>query len=482
MLAPLNLGVDHVRWVPQHKQRLLLAAKSIPLVFYGGAAGGGKSDGLLGDFAQEVGKGYGAKWKGVFIRQSIPELEEAIERARMLFEPIGAIWKEQKKRLIFPDKEVLQFKSVKDAKTFKRVQGFQFPWIGVDECGNYESLEPLLMLLTRMRSGRGKVPFPRMRLSGNPGGLNHSNLKDFFVDPHPEGLRIIRDNRSKIPRVYIPSSLDDNPAMLEDNPLYESFLESSGNATYVKMIRYGIWDVMTGAYFDNFREHLHVKPRFHIPSHWTRIGGFDWGFKSPWAMLKAAVSDGSVEGIPEGAIVVYDEYYGLKDKQINVGTKEPAETVAEKLAPLCAELGEIYFDTSIIEQQNQMFEVGVTYGEIFQNQGLPVLKADKKRVTGWNEVYQRLNDGMLFFFDSCYHTIRTLPMLLHCEKRIDDLDTRGEDHLADALRYLCMSRPYVTRKLEVMEQKYHGIYVGEESDLTYRDFKGEEFYDYDEVY
>lgn len=473
MQNPYKLKVDHARWIPQYKQRLLLSAHSIPLVFYGGAAGGGKSDGLIGDFAQDVGKGLGEKWKGVFVRQSLPELEEAIERARVLFEPIGAKWKEQKKRLIFKTGEVLQFKSVKDAKTFKRVQGFQYPWIAVDECGNYESLEPLLMLLTRMRSGRGYVPYPRMRLSGNPGGICHSYLKKYFVDPYPKGLRIINDGMLEIPRLYIPSSLTDNPQLLKTNPLYEAFLSSSGNANYVKMIKYGIWDIVTGAFFDNFKLDWHVVRPFTPPAHWTRIGGFDWGFASPYAMVKGAVSDGSNARFPKGAVVIYQEYYGCEEGKINVGVKLPAESVASLLAPNTAECREIYFDTSIINQKNQMLDFSQTYGEIFTNAGMDVTPASKKRAVGWNEIYQRLNDGMLFITSNCEHLIRTLQGLVHDEKNMEDINTKGEDHLPDALRYLLMSRPYVTMKKEKIADEFKGISVGVESDITYADLKAE---------
>ena len=50
---------------------------------------------------------------------------------------------------------------------------------------------------------------------------------------------------------------------------------------------------------------------------------------------------------------------------------------------------------------------------------------------------------MLYVFSTCTHLIRTLPALQHDEHRPADLGTAAEDHTADALRYGCMSRPYV---------------------------------------
>ena len=35
-----------------------------------------------------------------------------------------------------------------------------------------------------------------------------------------------------------------------------------------------------------------------------------------------------------------------------------------------------------------------------------------------------------------------MPTLQHDEKNPEDLDTDGEDHIADEVRYACMSRPW----------------------------------------
>ena len=49
----------------------------------------------------------------------------------------------------------------------------------------------------------------------------------------------------------------------------------------------------------------------------------------------------------------------------------------------------------------------------------------------------------LLLFSTCTHLIRTLPALGHDPHRAEDVDTDAEDHAADALRYGCMSRPWV---------------------------------------
>ena len=80
-------------------------------------------------------------------------------------------------------------------------------------------------------------------------------------------------------------------------------------------------------------------------------------------------------------------------------------------------------------------------------------KADNRRVGvrgamgGWDQVRARLKGAddrpMLYLFSTCRDLIRTLPALQHDPNRPEDVDTEGEDHAADALRYACMSRPYI---------------------------------------
>ena len=72
---------------------------------------------------------------------------------------------------------------------------------------------------------------------------------------------------------------------------------------------------------------------------------------------------------------------------------------------------------------------------------------------GWDQMRSRMKgdlDGnpMLFVFETCRDFIRTVPALQHDPDRPEDLDTDGEDHVADEARYGCMSRPWVPKPIE----------------------------------
>lgn len=82
-------------------------------------------------------------------------------------------------------------------------------------------------------------------------------------------------------------------------------------------------------------------------------------------------------------------------------------------------------------------------------------RGDNKRIPGWDQLRDRLKgDGetpRIFFFATCQHLIRTLPALQHDLTKAEDVETEGEDHAADAIRYLCMMRPWLPSQSE--EQK-----------------------------
>ena len=85
-------------------------------------------------------------------------------------------------------------------------------------------------------------------------------------------------------------------------------------------------------------------------------------------------------------------------------------------------------------------------------------KGDHARVDGKMQVHHRLafdEDGipMLYVFDTCRHFIRTVPNLVYDESDVEDIDTDGEDHIYDELRYVCMKSPIAPRKREAPKPK-----------------------------
>ena len=57
----------------------------------------------------------------------------------------------------------------------------------------------------------------------------------------------------------------------------------------------------------------------------------------------------------------------------------------------------------------------------------------------------------MYVFDNCKAFIRTIPLMMYDEHKVEDLDTDLEDHVADETRYMCMSKP--VKPIRVIEKR-----------------------------
>lgn len=451
-------------WEPQPgPQALAIAAPFITELMYGGARGGGKSDYLLGDFLQDV--HIGAAWRGIVFRRSHPELEELITRALEIFTPLGAVFKVSEKTFYFPSGSTLKMRHVEKESDCDKYQGHQYTWIGWDELTNWPNLKSYKKMKACLRSAHG-VPNKRIRCSANPGGVGHHEVKAYYVDPAPKGMELLEnfdtleDGTVQVTtKMFIPSRVYDNKILLANDPAYISRLKEIGSPELVRAWLEGDWNVITGAYFPEFRADKHVIEPFDIPEHWMRFRAMDWGSASPFCVLWTAVSDGFQvpDGpyIPSGALVTYKEWYGWNGNP-NQGLRWNATRVGHGIVQREIVGGKREKITyGVIDPSAYKCDGGPSHAERMAVAGVHFRKGDNNRIGGWDMVRERLcgmdgdpevNNGvgtpMWYVFKTCTHIIRTLPAMQHDEDNPEDADTDGEDHAPDTLRYAFMSRPW----------------------------------------
>jgi hypothetical protein len=437
-------------------------------VFYGGARGGGKTEGSLGDWLE-----HSDTWKqdavGVFFRREQQQLDEVVARARTLFEPLGAKFNTQKTSFVMPGGARLKFRYLDKDADADKYQGHSYTRVYIEEATNFPSFAPIKKLFGTLRSAKG-VPVG-MRLTGNPGGPGHSWVHARYIKPAPKGYTILTDTievEGFAPmtrdRVFIPSRLADNTLIMQNNPEYVANLATSGSAALVRAWLLGDWESPVGAYFTQFSRTRHVLPqKFEalIPRDALRFGSFDWGYAAPFAMGWWAVSDGSW-GLPRGALILYREWYG-SNGQPNEGLRLDAAPVAQgiKLRTGTENLTYIAADPSMFKKDG-----GPSLMETFAVNGVMLRRADNARLSGWDKVRQHLvghlgpNDGpggllppLIYILDSCVDTIRTLESVPADVDKPDDVDTDAEDHAADMVRYGVMSRPWIVDSLPPVRVK-----------------------------
>lgn len=455
-------------WVPQFGPQLAaIEADWCDELFYGGERGGGKSDFQLG-YQEDGALRYGKHSNGIMFRKTYPEMEELQSRAAEIFPASGAMFRVQPSAnypysncWYWPNGATVKMRYIENEKDYGRYHGHQYTRISFDEVTEYSTPDGLLKMLSTLRSANG-VPCS-VRSTGNPGGVGHVWVKARYIDPSPP-FTPYTDPETGFTRMFVPSKLSDNQILVQNDPKYRSRIlaATDGNEALRKAWTEGAWDIVAGAFFSSWSNTLHVVKPVELPADWTRFCSLDWGSSHPFSVGWWAVSDGTLPQFPSGAIIRYREWYGMS--RPNVGLKMSAPAVA----------------AGIVERENEVMSYRVADPAIFAENGGPSIAqsmlptawkpGDNKRQPGWTQLNDRLIgiDGrpMIYFFSTCVDTIRTVPAMQHDKHKIEDIDTNGEDHIADEIRYACMSRPWIRPKPEpvVMVDGWDKKFAGDDDE------------------
>src|SRR5215831_14645792 len=170
-----------VAWSPRgNRAQMRLLKCQVFEIFFGGARGGGKTDGVLGEFGAHASR-YGRDAIGLMVRRTRAELVETIERSREIYGPLGWQLNETEKMWRAPDGARLRFAYLERDADADMYQGHNYTRVYVEEVGNFPSPAPVLKLMATLRSGAG-VPVG-LRATGNPGGPGHQWVKARYIDP-----------------------------------------------------------------------------------------------------------------------------------------------------------------------------------------------------------------------------------------------------------------------------------------------------------
>ena len=198
-------------------------------VFYGGAARGGKTVGLLSAALQYVDlPGYSA----IILRRTLKSMEapgQVIPLSIQMLHGKGPVWNGQKYQWRFGSGTTLSFGYIENEKDLAQHMSSSYHFIGFEEATEFTDYM-LTRMMTRLSRSRGsKVPM-RIRLVSNPGGEGHDMLKARYVTPK---------TRLK-GAVYIPATVSDNPFVDQED--YRRNYDNADEVTRQQML-YGNWDV-----------------------------------------------------------------------------------------------------------------------------------------------------------------------------------------------------------------------------------------------
>jgi len=421
---------------PNAKQELALREKH-RYVAYGGARGGGKS--------------WFVRWKAVLLclahqgikvlitRKTYRELlNNHIAPLTSLLSGIAA-YNKSDKCFTFPNGSTIWFGYCAADADLDQYQGAEYDVWFADEAGQFQ--EKWLKTIDACVRGANGYP-KRTYYTLNPGGPGHGYFKRIFID------RRFEENEHPEDYAFIQALVTNNKALLEHQPDYIRALEKLPPKLRQAWL-FGRWDIFEGQFFEDFfdrpehyrdRRYTHVIDPFPVPKEWKLYRSFDWGYNKPFSCGWWAV-DG------DGVVYRILELYGCTGNP-NEGVRWTPNQVFSQIHRIETEhpwLAGRHI-TGIADPAIWDAETGESIAEAASRQQVYFSPADNKRIPGWMQVHYRLafdENGFprMYVFSTCKAFIRTLPLLQYDARKVEDLDTEGEDHVADETRYFCMARP-----------------------------------------
>lgn len=435
---------------PNDKQKLALCAKA-KYIGYGGARGGGKSW-LVRTKAKLLALRYGkdddneAGIKILIVRRTYPELLN--NHINILITELNGIAKynQSQKLFTFFNGATIKFGYCSSDKDLLQYQGAEYDVIFLDEATQLSEYQ--MQVITACMRGTNSFP-KRTYYTCNPGGQGHQYIKRIFID------RRYKDGEDPNDYYFIQSLVTDNKALMETQPDYIKQLEALPPKLREAWLN-GSWDVYDGQFFEEFadipdhyldRQWTHVIEPFEIPDGWQIFRSFDWGYHHPYSCGWYAMDY-------DGVIYRILELYGCT-KTPNEGVKQIAEKVFDQIHEIESQHRWLKGKkiNGVADPAIWDGETGESIAEKAAKRQVYFSKGDNSRITGWMQCHYRLafdNNGypMFYVFKNCESFIRTIPLLMYDEHKPEDIDTDGEDHIADEWRYLLMSRPIKPRLAE----------------------------------
>lgn len=457
----------NVVWTPQPRQAVFMARPEYEAL-YGGAAGGGKSDAIIIEALRQV---HIPHYKALILRKTFPQLAELIDKSLNYYPRAfpKARYNGSNHTWTFPSGAKIIFGAMQYTKDRTKYQGQAYDFIAFDELTHF-TFEEYSYLFSRNRpNGPGTRVY--IRASANPGGVGHGWVKERFITAAQPMQPICEEiswtdpqgniHRKKQERIFVPSSVFDNQALLDNDPDYVQRLASMPEAER-KALLYGDWDTFSGQVFTEWRNdsdhyddriNTHVIKPFKVPTSWKIWCGMDWGYSRPFSVLWFAVDH-------DRRLYLLKEYYGCTGTP-NQGVKMEPTAVAREILRIEGEDPNLkgkrisrVGDPAIWGSQS-----GESIGDLFERERVFFEKGENARLDGKMQMHHRLafdEEGvpMLYVFDTCKHFIRTVPNLVYDEKNVEDVDTDGEDHAYDACRMVLMENPIAppVRKVEKLPE------------------------------
>lgn len=438
-------GEDPIWWPINDAQTTALESPA-EILLYGGGSGGGKTDFLVADGAQEVGN---PNFRGLLLRKSFTEMNNIIDRMMAIYRPLGGRPTDGGKMWKFPSGSQMRLGYLAADNDVEKYQGSPFTWLGVDEAGN--QIESRIRAILPWLASTDPTLRVRARMTANPGGVGADWLMRLFLRDKcpihfPEesvepgaiygGKRLTwTDGRA------VEMTVSFIPALVGDNPLYGDDkvrkLRSQEGAIAEKLLT-GCWCALAGRYF-SFLNPDYLRPFAENPSDWwnTFVISIDYGYGDSWAAAGLYfISEPTLE-FPDGRMFKVGEYIGLDEE---TGEKPLSEDFARSLVDkfVLGGDGRRTVSAVICDPANDSHTGNgrsnmEIMGEVFAEYGIPMMPAHKSRIDNFQNLARMLKKRQVVVTDVCPATFKSLNTRMHDPARPGDIKKIKGSSLDDLL-------------------------------------------------
>lgn len=285
-LPALVAGYAGYGWYPINSPQLTFLNCRAQLALFGGQSGGGKSNVLVADSAQEYDNPH---FRGILLRKSYTEMTGLMDEMDKIYRPLGARPADGKKIWRFPAGGIMRLGYMASDKHLELYTGKPISWLGIDEA-QFQTEDRVRTLFPWVATPKEYGLRDRIRLTANPSApwLMSLFLNGACPVCHPE--------KSTVPAAIYEGARwrkDDGPVMkttsfipakVSDNPLYgEEKLAAllSQTADVRKKLLDGCWCSTEGAFF-SFLNDSYIMPLSEFGEQWwhTHFLSMDYGFSS----------------------------------------------------------------------------------------------------------------------------------------------------------------------------------------------------------
>ena len=464
--------------IPNSSQTVFMLAGQLNTlvkeVLYHGGRAIGKSELIVGNYLQHVGKGWGASWNGIILRREIKSLKDLIKKSHKIIPRAfpGAEYNKTQRCWTFPNGEKLTFDFCKDIDDYaEKYHGQEFQYIAFDELTVWPDDSVYIAMSSCLRHAfvptktQPNNPPLQIRATTNPYGRGKGWVKEYFIDRAPAGVPVFENGKMK--QMHIFGSVYENIYIARE--YITDFLKAIKDPILRAAWLFGDWTSVDyssifGGLWSNY---VAIEP-FTVPKEWKVNRSFDYGQSTPFAVTWVAEANGEEVKLnngqtfcpPKGSLIVVGELYGTEEDGngnqvkrnagLNISASNAAKLILAKEKKLQDGLLTNFQKIAPGPADNQIWNGDgsetPSIAKLMKAEGLEWVKSDKapgsRRASA--QIMIDLLDATktqnperphIYFFKTCRYCLKYIPELQRDEGKPDEVEKGPDDHTWDALAY-----------------------------------------------